>query len=98
MFLERPCQSLTNTEEGANGNHWTEHVVPNGGVGGQTGGAEGVCSPIGRLMMSAKEMPQGSQGLSHQPKGTHGSSQRSGRGIPYWASVGKVVLCPVKAQ
>ena len=27
-------------------NHWTEHGVPNGGVGEVTEGAEGVCSPM----------------------------------------------------
>ena len=28
-------------------NHWTEHGVPNGGVGEGTEGAEGVCNPMG---------------------------------------------------
>ena len=28
-------------------NHWTEHGVPDGGVGEGTEGAEEVCSPMG---------------------------------------------------
>ena len=46
--------------------HWTECRDPNGGIGERTGGAEGVYSPMERMMMSANQTPQGSQGLSHQ--------------------------------
>ena len=35
--------------------HWTEHWVPNGGVRGRTAEAEGVCSLMGRKMMSANQ-------------------------------------------
>ena len=79
-------------------NYGTEHGVPNGGVGGQTGGAEGVCRPMGRTMISATQMSQDSQGLNHEPTDTRGSSQKCGRGMPCQASVEGVVLGPVKAQ
>ena len=79
-------------------NLWTEGGVPNGGVGGQTEEAEGVYRTMGRTMMLATQMPQNSQGLNLQPRGTHCSSQKSGRGMPCWALVGGEVLGPVKAQ
>jgi hypothetical protein len=33
-------------------NHWTEDMVPNGGVRKRTKRAEGVCNPIGRTKIS----------------------------------------------
>jgi hypothetical protein len=48
-------------------NHWTEHRVPNGGVREKTEGAEGVCNPIGRAIISTNQIPQG---LNYQPKST----------------------------
>ena len=56
------------------------------------------CTPMGRTMILANQTPQGSQGLNHQPRDTHDSSQKSGRGMPCWASVGGDVLGPLKAQ
>ena len=47
-------------------NHWSGHGVLNGRLGGQTGGDEGVCSPMGRTMMLATQTPQVSQGLNNQ--------------------------------
>jgi hypothetical protein len=39
---ERPCQSLTNTEEDVlfSDNHWSEHEIPNRGVRERTEGLE----------------------------------------------------------
>ena len=79
-------------------NHWIGHGIPDGEVGGWTGGAEGVYSPMGGTMISATQMPQDSQGLNHQSRGTLGSSQKCGRGMPCWASVGEMVLGQVKVQ
>ena len=45
-------------------NHWTERRVPNGGVGGWTGGVE-VAVPMRKMKMSANQTSQGSQRLSH---------------------------------
>jgi len=45
----------------------TENWVPNGGVRGRTEGSEEACNPIGRITISTNQMPQRSQGLSHQP-------------------------------
>jgi hypothetical protein len=80
-------------------NHWTEHRVPNGvpneGVRVRTEGAEGVCYPIGRTTISTKTT-QSSQGLTHQPKsthgGTHGSSRICSRGMPCGTSMGEEAL------
>jgi hypothetical protein len=75
-------------------NHQTEPRNPNGGVRGGTEGAEGVCSPIGRT-------PQSTQGLNHQPKGTHGgthgSSSICSRRWPCQASMGGEAFGPEKA-
>jgi len=46
MSPERLCQSLTDTDEDALANHYTEHGDPNGGVRERTEGAEGTCNPI----------------------------------------------------
>ena len=54
---ERPCQSLTNTGENAAANHWTEHMVPNGGDRERAKFAEGVCSPIGRTTQIPLKLP-----------------------------------------
>ena len=74
MSLEEPCQSLTNTEADASYRLLDWAWGPHGGTGGWPRGAEGVYSPIGRTMVLATQMLQDSQGLSHQPKGSHGSS------------------------
>ena len=47
-------------------NHWTEHGDPNGGVQGRTKGAEWVCNPMGRTIISTNQTPPSSQGLNHQ--------------------------------
>ena len=57
-------------------NYWTGHGVPNGGAGGWSRGAKGVYSPMGRIMISATQMPLASQGLNYQPRSTHSSSQK----------------------
>ena len=49
-------------------------------------------------MTSDTQTPQDSQGLNHQPRGIHDSSQKCGRGRPCWVTVGGVVLGQVKAQ
>jgi hypothetical protein len=71
----------------------TEHMVPNGGARERTEGAEGVCSPIGGTTTWTNQIPQSSQGLSHQPKKTHGGIHGSrcmcSRGWPCWASMEK---------
>lgn len=38
-------------------NHWTECVVPDGGVGEGTEGAEGVCSPMEGATVSTGQTP-----------------------------------------
>ena len=77
----------------------TEHRDPSGGVKGRTEGTEGVCNPIGKTL-STNQTPQSSQGLSHQPKNTHGGTHGfiyiCSRGRPYLASMGWEVLGPVK--
>jgi hypothetical protein len=35
--------------------HWTEHRVPNKGVGERTEGVEEVCNPIGRTTISTSQ-------------------------------------------
>ena len=70
-LLRGPARALHIQRQMLAANHWTDHRVTNEGVGGRTGGAEGVCSPMGRTKMSATQMPQDSQGLNHQPRGTH---------------------------
>jgi len=39
-------------------NHWTEPEDPNGGVRERTEGAEGVCNPIGRTIISNNQIPR----------------------------------------
>ena len=80
--------------------HWTEHRVPNEWARERTQGAEGVCNPIGGIIIWTNQYPQNSQGLNHQPKstncGTHGSSWLYIIGWPSWSSVGIEALGPVK--
>jgi hypothetical protein len=38
-------------------NHWTKHRVPNGRAGERTEGAEGVCNPVGRTIISTNQIP-----------------------------------------
>jgi hypothetical protein len=75
-------------------------LVPNGGVRERTEGAEGVCSLIGRIIISANQTPQNSQGLNHQPKsihrGTHGYSCICNKEWPCQTSVEGEALGPVK--
>jgi hypothetical protein len=71
MSPEKLCQSLTNTEVVANSQPLGG--VPNGGAGGGTEGAEGVCSPMeGATVLTGQTPPhiQGSKGLNHQLKST----------------------------
>jgi hypothetical protein len=69
--------------------------VPNGGVGEETKGAEGVCSPMEGATVSTGKTLWSSQGLDHQPKNTHGGTHDSGRicgrGCPWWTSVGEAL-------
>jgi hypothetical protein len=51
-------------------NHCTECGVPSREVRERTEGAEEVCNLIGRTSISTNQIPQSSQGLSHQP-GVH---------------------------
>jgi hypothetical protein len=73
-------------------NLWTKHEVLNSGVRESTEGAKGVYSPIRRTIISTKQNPQRSQGLTHHPKsthgGTHGSSHICTRGCHCLASIG----------
>ena len=69
-------------------NHWAESWDPNRGVRKMTEGIEGVCNPIGRTTVSTNQTPQSSQGLSHQPRSTYGSSCICSRGWPCQASIG----------
>jgi len=59
-------------------NHCTENWVPNGGVTERTEVTVGVCIPTGRrTKISTNQTPQSSQGLTHQPKRTHGLTHGS---------------------
>jgi hypothetical protein len=84
------------------GSHWTEHRVPDGGVGKGNEGAEGVCSPIvGSNTVYRPDPPhQSSQELDQQSKntngGTQGSSHICGRGWLCWTAVGGAALGPEK--
>ena len=49
-LLRGPATVLQIQKHMLSANNWTKHRVPNGGVGGRTGD-EGVCSPMGRMMM-----------------------------------------------
>jgi hypothetical protein len=69
--------------------------VPNGGVRERTEGAEGACNHIGRTTISTNQTSQSSQGLSHQPRSTHGSGCMCSRGWPWQASMGGEVLDPL---
>ena len=83
-------------------NRWTEHKVPNDGARERTEGAEGACSPIGRITIWTNQYPQSSQGLNQQPKSTHGGTHSSScicsRGWPCGTSMGGEYLGPVKAR
>jgi len=83
-------------------NHQTEHRNSNGGVRERTEGAEGVCNPIGKTIISTNQTTQSSQGLNHQPKsthgGTHGSSCICSRGWHCLASTRGEALSPVEAH
>ena len=96
-LLRGPARALHIQRPMLAANHWAELGVPNGGVGGRTGGAEGVCSLMGRMMTLANQTPKGSQGLSHQSRGTHGSRCNCGGGMLCSASVGGEVLGHRKA-
>jgi hypothetical protein len=65
-------------------NHFTEHRVPDGGVGKRTEGVEGVFSPMEGATVSTAKI----QGLYHQPVsiygGLHGSGHTCRRGWPCW--------------
>jgi hypothetical protein len=78
-----------------------EHRDSNRGVRGRIKGAEWVCNPVGKTIISTNQTPQSSQGPNHQPKstqgGTHGSSFLYSREWPYLVSMGWEALCPVKA-
>jgi hypothetical protein len=80
-------------------NHWTEPLIPTGGVRERTEGAEWVCNPRGRTTISTNQNSQSSEGLSHQPKsthgGTHGYSCVFNRGWPCQTSVGGEAFGPV---
>jgi hypothetical protein len=92
---KRLCQSQANTEVDAH-SHWTEHRVPDGGVGEGTEVLEGFCSLMEGATVSTDQNPQNSWGLDHQPKSTHIGRHGSGcicsRGWPCWTSVGGEAL------
>ena len=50
-----------------------------------------------RFVVPWEEWQLVSQGLNHQPRGTHGSSPKCGGGMPCRASVGGEGLVPMKA-
>jgi hypothetical protein len=68
---------------------------------GRGEGSEEDYNLIGRTTISTNQTPQSSQGLSHQPKSTHGlvhdSHYLCSRGQPHLASVGGEVFGPVEA-
>ena len=70
--------------------------VPNEGARESTQGTEGICSPIGGTTIWTNQCPQSSQGLSHQPKNTHGGTYGSrclcSRGWPSRSSMGGETL------
>jgi hypothetical protein len=51
-------------------NHWIECGALNGGVRERNEGAEGVCNPIGRTIISTNQTLESFHGLSHQ-QGVH---------------------------
>jgi hypothetical protein len=61
-----------------------------------------LAAPMGGTTIRTNQYPQGSWGLNHQPKsthgGTHGSSHICSRGWPCWTSMGGEALGPEKAQ
>ena len=94
-LLRGPARALQIQSWILTATHCTECGVPNGGVKERTEGAEGVYNPKGRTTISIIQTPphpQSSQGLSHQPRSTHGSSYICSRGWPCQASVGGEVL------
>ena len=99
VLHRRPARALQIQRQILAANHWTEHRVHNVGVGRYIGGTGcGCLQPHGKNNNVGQPDAPGSQGLSHQLRGTHGSSQKSGREMPCQASVGGDVLGPVKAQ
>ena len=75
-FWRGPARALQIHRQMLAANHCTEQAFPMEELeGGLEELGEG-CSPMGRMMISANQIPQGSQGLSHQPKGTHGSVKK----------------------
>ena len=64
-------------------------------------GAEGVCNPIARTILSTNQTLKSSQGLNHLPKSTHGGTNGfsciCSKGWPCWASMGGEALGPVKS-
>ena len=56
VFWRGPARALQIQRQMLGARHWTECGVPNGGVAEQTGGAERICSPIGRTTMSSNQM------------------------------------------
>jgi hypothetical protein len=77
-------------------NLWTELGVPNKGVRERTEGVEGACKLKGITTISTNKISQSCQGLSHQPKSTHGFSCIYSKGWPCHASMEGEVLGPVR--
>jgi len=75
---------------------------PNEGIREKTEGAEGVCNPIGRTIISTNQTPPELPGTKPPTMsthgGTHGSSCIHSRGWPCPASIGGEALGPVKAR
>ena len=90
-------EALTEPYKYKSANDWTELWVPNRGVRKSTEGVEGVCYPIRRATVSTNQNTQSSQGLSYQPRSTHGSSCICSIGWPCHVSMGGEVLGPTKA-
>ena len=67
------------------------------GVRERTEGAEGVCNPIGRTVISTNQTTHCSHGLNHQQSSTYDSSCLCSRRWPCHASMGGEVLDPMKA-
>jgi hypothetical protein len=55
MSPERLCQSQMRMLAA---NRWTEHRDLNAGVSARTGGAEGVCNPIVRIISTNQTLPE----------------------------------------
>jgi hypothetical protein len=91
----RLYQSLTNTEAVVTANHWTEHRVPDEGVGEGTERAKGFAVSWGSNSVNwplSPELLVSGPPIKSTHGGTHGYGHTCGRGWPCWTSVERAPL------